>query len=161
MLEIPNFETFEDFFEWIKTLSSETIKENELKILSYHNLKYQKFFNLNGWTFDNFKKFWAYVNKTQYYEDVKQVEIAVENKGIRKISEANEQIQKVELKLSEENHKNLETELEFKKIPDVDTIENDEFDPEKLETNEASNKECDWDEIEEEIRKSFQKERGK
>ena len=118
MIEIPNFETFEDFFEWIKTLSSETIKENELKILSYHNLKYQKFFNLNGWTFDNFKKFWAYVNKTQYYEDVKQVEIVVENEGMRKISEANEQIQKEELKLSEENHKNLETELEFERISD-------------------------------------------
>ena len=63
-----------EFLEWIKTLSSETIEKNKLEVLSYHNLKYHKFFNLNGWTFENFKKFWAYVNRTEYYEDVKQGE---------------------------------------------------------------------------------------
>ncbi|GMO68201.1 MAG: hypothetical protein Nk1A_6860 [Endomicrobiia bacterium] len=91
-----DFETGDEFLKWVQTFDRETIKGKEIDLLDYHNPKYLEFYGSKGWTFDNFKKFWAYVNEAEYYEDVRdktldlkpteQVKAEVVNKGMQGIS---------------------------------------------------------------------------
>ena len=56
-MEIPDFKTFEEFFEWIKGLDYEFVMENRAKLADY--------FDLQNWSLTEYSKLSGYIEKVR------------------------------------------------------------------------------------------------
>lgn len=55
MIEIPNFETFEEFFGWIKALDHKIVMENRTELADY--------FDRQNWSLTEYSKLSGHVEK--------------------------------------------------------------------------------------------------
>ena len=175
-MEIPDFKTFEEFFEYIKGIDHEFVMENRAKLADYFDLQnwsLTEYSRLSGyvekirdWRFrqkfevlENFNEFKPFIYFEEFFEWAKNLnfKVILENNvafddyftlRVWQKTERKKWNRFVTVVLQQEkeysqNHSTHQERigrdaLEFEKIPDVDTIENDEFEPEKLEEEESS-----------------------